>query len=396
MRQLHTEKPKNIALTPIPHPHTTWVEIDARAFEHNLQNYKAVIGVVELAPVIKSNAYGHGIELIAQLCEKSNTVDRICVVSLSEAVKLRIMGITKPIIVLSILDADLEYAATHDIAVVCYDVETARALNVIGKKHNKKISTHIKVDTGLSRLGITINQATAIIKLIHEMSFIKIQGIFSHFAESESEDLTFTNHQISLFTELLNTLENNNIHIPLRHISCSAALTGYPKSHFTLCRAGIGMYGLWPSEANKAITTQHHPSFTLQPVLTWKTKIIQLKEIAAGSFVGYDRTHCVARNTKIAVLPVGYWDGYDRGLSNKGQVLVGGTLAPIVGRVAMNLMMVDVTCIPNIKNGDEVTLLGNHTGITAYDLAHHAGTINYEIMTRINPLLPRVSLGEKL
>lgn len=371
-------------------PHTTWVEIDAHAFEHNLQNYKAIIGSVALAPVIKSNAYGHGIELIAKLCEKSSAVDRMCVVALSEAVKVRMLGITKPIVVLSILDADLELAATYDIAVVVYDLDTARKLNEIGKKYNKKMNVHIKIDTGLSRLGIVVENSSAIIKSIGAMLFISLQGIFTHFAESEKEDQTFTNLQIERFTNLIDELEESGIHIPLKHTTCSAAITGNASSHFTLSRAGIGMYGLWPSLENQIKTVSQFPGFTLKPVLTWKTRIIQIKQVAAGSYIGYDRTHQVIRDTTLAVLPIGYWDGYDRGLSNKGKVLIHNTLAPIIGRVAMNLMMIDITDICPTHVGTEVILLGNHTGITANDLAQNATTINYEIVTRINPLLPRI------
>ena len=374
------------------HQHTTWVEIDAAAFEHNLQQYRSIAPHAEFAPVIKSNAYGHGMELIAQLCEKSSAVDRMCVVALSEAVTLRAIKITKPIMVLSILDADLEYAALHDIAVVVYDLDTAHALNAIGKKHHKKISVHVKIDTGLSRLGILAEHAIAFIQSIHAMPFIHLQGIFTHFAESEKEDQTFTYHQIQRFTDLLASLENNGIQIPLKHSSCSAAITGNDASHYTLVRAGIGIYGLWPSQENKIMTQLVHPAFALKPVLTWKTRIIQLKNIPTGSTIGYDRTHQVTRNTTIAVLPVGYWDGYDRGLSNTGTVLVRGTLAPVIGRVAMNLMMIDVTDISGITFGDVVTLLGNHTSISADDVARNAATINYEIVTRINPLLPRVTL----
>lgn len=389
MIQKQNEIP-NTTLFTQNHAHVTWVEIDAQAFEHNLQQYKAAVHPIEFAPVIKSNAYGHGIELIAKLCEKSSAVDRICVVALSEAITLRKLDITKPIIVLSILDVDLEHAAIHDIAVVVYDMQAAHQLNEIGKKYDKKINVHIKIDTGLSRLGFLVTQSLSIIKVIHEMTFICIQGIFTHFAESEKDDQTFTNLQIERFTTLLNELEAVNINIPLKHSSCSAAITGNTDSHFTLSRAGIGIYGLWPSPENQMLTKLHMQNFSLKPVLTWKTRIVQIKEIASGSYIGYDRTHQVVRNTKLAILPVGYWDGYDRGLSNKGTVLIHNRLAPVIGRVAMNLMMVDVTDIPQTAVDDKVTLLGNHAGITAEDLAHHAATINYEIVTRINPLLPRI------
>jgi alanine racemase len=156
-----------------------------------------------------------------------------------------------------------------------------------------------------------------------------------------------------------------------------------------MVRVGIGLYGLWPSAENKVMTQKFYPQFSLKPALTWKTKIIQIKELPAGSFVGYDRTYQVQKFSRIAIIPVGYWDGFDRGLSNKGKVLINQQLAPIIGKIAMNLSMVDVTDL-NVSIEDEVTLLGNHPGITADDVAKHCDTINYEIVTRINPLLPRI------
>lgn len=375
------------------HQHTTWLEIDALAFEHNVAQYKALVAPAQFAPVIKSNAYGHGIELIAQLCEKSSSVDRICVVNLSEAVKLRTCGVSKPILVLSIIDADLALAAIHDIALVIYDIDTARRLNAVATHINRKVAVHIKVDTGLSRLGVLASTAFEFIKTVFQMPHIFIEGILTHLAESESEDQTFTNQQLEIFKNLLLMLNKSGITIPLMHGSCSAALSANQNSHLTLNRGGIGVYGLWPSQANKAKAQSKIPGFSLKPILSWKTKIIQIKEVPAGSFIGYDRTHQVTRNSVLAVLPVGYWDGYDRGLSNKGKVVINQQHAPILGRISMNLTIVDVTDIQHVTLNDEVLLMANHPGITADDLAMYAGTINYEIVTRINPLLPRIVMN---
>jgi len=371
--------------------YNSWVEIDTQALQHNLASYKNIIKPALLAPVIKSNAYGHGISLVASICEQTAAVDMLCVVNVSEALYLRSMGIKKPLLVLSILRDDVQAAILQDIQLVVVDLATAITLNDLGKKLGKKVEIHIKIDTGLSRLGFLSCDAFETITLIHKLQFIIIKGIFTHFADSENIDQTFTNQQIARFNTLIEALEDHGISIPLRHTSCSAAITANIQSHFTLSRVGIGIYGLWPSHENKKLTHSYYPSFSLKPALTWKTAIMQLKEIPVGSSIGYDCTHTVDRASMIAVLPIGYWDGYDRGFSNTGQVMIKNKLAPVVGRVAMNLTMIDVTDLDACV-GDEVILLGNAPGVSAEDLAMRCQTINYEIVTRINPLLPRIGV----
>lgn len=367
---------------------SSWIEIDKKAFEHNVSQYKNIIHPAALLAVIKSNAYGHGIELIAKQCDQLNPVDYIGVVTLQEALHLRSIGIKKQLLVLSIVIGDLQEAIAQNIDLIAYDFDTILELNALGKILNKKARIHIKIDTGLSRLGLRDTDIVQFIADAHQLPFIQIRGIFTHLADSESEDPTFTNHQIEQFDRLIKHLEERGVNIPFKHAACSAAASAHTKSRFNLVRVGIGLYGLWPSPENKKMTLIQQPSFSLQPVLTWKTKIIQIKDIPAGSYIGYDRTHQVTQATRIAIIPVGYWDGYDRRLSNKGHVLINNQHAPILGRIAMNLSVIDVTGL-TITQNDEVTLLGNHPGITADDLAQHCNTINYEIVTRINPLLPR-------
>ncbi|MFA6527322.1 MAG: alanine racemase [Candidatus Babeliales bacterium] len=366
----------------------SWVQIDKEALEHNIRMYKNITRHALLAPVIKSNAYGHGMELIAKICDQNPLVDMLCVVSVREALLLRREGITKPLLVISILDDGLEEAVAHDIDLVAYDLETITELNAIGQRLNKKAQIHLKFDTGLSRLGLHSDNLLALVEQIHSLPFITIRGIFTHFAESESDDQTFTNHQLTQFNTLLAELDAREIHIPLKHSACTAAITASTANHCTMVRLGIGLYGLWPSQENKQLTEQLYPNFSLKPAMTWKTRIIQIKDIPAGSYIGYDRSHQVDRPTRLAILPVGYWDGFDRRLSNKGQVLINNQLAPIRGKVAMNLCIVDITGL-DVSVDHEVTLLGNHQDITADDIAGLCETINYEIVTRINPLLPR-------
>jgi len=378
----------SLVLSHQKHIASSWVEIDKKALECNIESYKKIISPAWLAPVIKSNAYGHGIDAIAKILDAHIDVDYICVVALQEAIFLRSIGIKKPLLVLSIIDGELEDAVDHAIDLVTYDIAMVKELDAIAKAKNKTAYVHVKIDTGLSRLGLHNTDALQLIKEIHELSHVFIQGIFTHLAESESDDQTFTNQQRAVYSAFIKQVESLGITIPLKHIACSAAATTNMSTNDTMVRLGIGLYGLWPSEENKQLTQELYPDFHLKPVLTWKTRIIQIKEIPTGSSVGYDRTHCVSKPTRIAIIPVGYWDGYDRRLSNKGTVLINNQQAPIIGRIAMNLSIIDITGLSVLKN-DEVTLLGNQEGLTANDLAQQCNTINYEIVTRINPLLPR-------
>jgi alanine racemase len=367
---------------------SSWIEIDKKALEHNILSFKNIIKPALLALVVKSNAYGHGIEHIAKICDQNSLVDWLCLASLSEALFLRSIGIKKPLLVLGIVDESLERAILENIDIVVYDLPVALELNRIGEKLQKVARVHIKIDTGLSRLGLTEDDALSFIKYIHTLPFIYIHGISTHFANSENADQAYTNYQIKRFKHVLEQLRLMGIDIPIQHMSCSAATTASIDSHCNMVRVGIGTYGLWPSQDNKYLTLNNYTTFSLKPVLTWKTKVIQVKEIPPGTHVGYDLTYKAEAPTQVATIPVGYWDGYDRKLSNQGKVLINNQLVPIVGRVAMNLSMINITGL-NVSVGDEVTLLGNHLGVTADDIALYCQTINYEVVTRINPLLPR-------
>ena len=366
---------------------SSWVEIDKEALLSNLMLYKRCAPEAFFAPVIKSNAYGHGISLIADILDQSPVVDMLCVVALSEALLLRSQNIKKDILVLSIIDQDLNQAVLQNIDVVLYELETARELSATAQKLGLTARIHIKIDTGLSRLGILADQALPIIKQIDALPGIYIRGIFSHLANSEEEH-TFAKKQLEKFLKLIQDLENSNIVIPLQHISCSAALSALPLLPKSMVRLGLGLYGLWPSAENKKSTQELYPDFQLKPVLSWKTRIIQIKTIPAGSSVGYGRTHYVSKDTRIAILPVGYWDGYDRRLSNKVSVSINNQEAPVLGRIAMNLTMVDITDL-SVELSDHVILLGLPEYASAENLASLCGTINYEFVTRINPLLIR-------
>lgn len=367
-------------------PNNAWVEISAQALLHNINQYKQIVpqGTL-LAPVIKGNAYGHGLLEVAQLLEKTNLVNYLCVVSLSEAVFLRAQSITKPILVLSILDTPLEDAIQNNIDIILYDFDTAQKLNALAEKHNNQARVHIKIDTGLSRLGVHYTQAEAFIKNCLALQNINVVGLFSHYIDAEDLNPVHCPLQQKRFNNLIKKFPD----IPYKHFSCSAALSGLDTA-YTFARFGIGLYGLWPSKENKQKTVVRHPLFWLQPVFSLKTTIIAIKKVPAKSAVGYNATFTTPEEVITAVLPIGYWDGYDRKLSNQGMVKIHNQFVPILGRIAMNMIVVDVSSISQIAVGDTATLLGSDFEISAETLAQKCNTINYEITTRINPLLKRI------
>ena len=337
---------------------------------------------------------------IAQLCQESSDADWICTADLLDAVALRKHGITKPLLVLSFINADPALLAQHDIDVVVYNLETIKELNAVGQRFNKQINVHLKIDTGMSRFGIMPEQALSFIAEIKKLPCIMLRGISTHLAEAANSEQTFTQHQLNAFENLLGELKNNNIHIPIKHAANTAGTTGFGTGSNNLYRLGIGLYGFWPSEANKYVTTQKFPWFNLQPVLTWKTRILDIKVIPAGSYVGYDRTFKTNREMIIGIVPIGYYDGYDRRLSNAGTFLInpnkpGAVIeqryARVIGRVCMNLTMLDISGIADVQINDEVIVMGNYPHVRPGNIAVLANSHNTrEITTRINPTIPRI------
>ncbi len=370
----------NLRITPYSisqHEPYTWLEISKDAFNHNISYYKKLIGAHnKLATVIKGNGYGHGIQQMADLCQENSLVDWICVAQLSEALILE--NITKPILVLGYSDVNPEYAVHRDIHFMVDNLAYAQNLNTIGKKHNYIFNVHVKIDTGLSRMGVLVADALELIQQLQQLPSIHINGIFSHFAASDSNP-EFTEQQFNKCNDMLTLLDMHNIIIENIHMSNSAAIStlDYP-APFNFFRLGLGMYGL----GNQA--------HDLQPILAWKTRIIAIKTIPTDSYVSYAGTYKTTRTTRIALLPVGYSDGYDFRFSNNSSVLINGAYVPILGRVAMNITIVDITDIP-AQIGDIVTLMAGLPHIGVHDLAQMAGIANVrEILTGINPSLARV------
>ncbi|MSU75298.1 MAG: alanine racemase [Candidatus Magasanikbacteria bacterium] len=366
----------------------TWVEINKKAINYNIKLFRTLIGPkVALMPVLKSNAYGHGLLLIAKICEKNKAVDCLCVFSLAEALELRHHRILKPILVLGFYETDekkLIEAINFGIRFPLYTVEQARRLNRAGEKARKKALVHLKIDIGTSRIGVLPHELADFIKKIKQLKFLECEGIWGHFASSEDDPIR-TNQQNQVFEKAIGLAARNGLKPKLIHAACSATTILYKKIHYTAVRMGLALYGLNPSPATKR-------KLQFEPVLSWYTKIIQLKSIPKDSKISYGGTFVTKRPSTIAIIPVGYWDGYDRGLSNNSSVIVRGKRCLVRGRVCMNLCVVDVTKVAGVKVGDTVSLIGKHGKITVTvdELARRAQTINYEIVARVNPLLPRI------
>ncbi len=367
----------------------TWIEVNATCLAHNLESFRKLLPHHTIIPVIKSNAYGASQSAILDTITKY--CDTVSVVSTGEALALRPQLKTQRLLVLSIIDEDnIESAIQQGIELPLYNDHYLNLLTQAAKKLGKPALVHLKIDTGTHRLGYTKDQLPTVLENLEGNPHLKVVGLFSHFAASE-ELPDFTQVQEALFEEAIaqikTVLKTQGF---LIHMACSAAILAgeIPKSS-TAVRLGLALYGYWPSELAHELAPK---DITLEPILTWKTKIIHLNHYEAGESIGYGRSYVLDKPSVIATLPIGYYDGYDRDFSNRGEVLVGGKRCPVRGRVCMNLTMIDVTGITNAQIGDEVVLLGKQGAaeITAEDWASQLKTINYEIIARFNAEIPRV------
>lgn len=371
----------------------TWVEISRDNILHNIKSLKSLLKPeTKFMAVLKSNAYGHGLEEMNTICVQSDLVDWFGVDSLHEALILRKLENNKPILVLGYVPYErMGEAIDSEISVVAYNKELLDHLDTIGYQvtDSKKLKIHIKVETGTSRQGIAGEELLEFVKKANQNPNILIEGIYTHFANIEdTTNPSYAMEQLTKFNESVKKIEELGINIPIKHSTCSGALLNYPETHFDMARAGCAFYGYWPSPETRATARERGVDIELRPALTWKTKIVQIKKLKANTPISYGLTETLKRDSKVAILPIGYWDGYDRKLSSIGEVTIHGKQAKVLGRVCMNMTMVDITDIPEAKLFDEVILLGNE--ITVEEIAKKIGTINYEIVTRINPLIKRV------
>lgn len=367
-----------------------WVELDGGAPEENLRELRRASAPGALAcAVVKSNAYGHGVRQIAPLL---STADWFAVNSLEEGLELREIGITRPIVLLGYVPlASLAAAIEADLSLTVYNRESVERIASLPSP-SRPARLHVKVETGTGRQGVLLEDLEAFVRLVKSVPNARLEGLSTHFANIEDTlNHAYAEGQLERFSAALALVERVAERPPIVHAACTAATLLFPRTHFTMLRVGIGLYGLWPSRETFLSAREKGAVPKLTPVLSWKTRLVQVKSLPEGSFIGYGCSYRATRRTTVGILPVGYADGYDRALGNRGHVLVRGRRAPIVGRICMNLTMIDLTDVPGVRLEDEVVLLGKSgtEAISAETMAEWAGTINYEVVARISPLLPR-------
>ncbi len=372
----------------------TWIEIDRSAVASNLGSFRRLLSPgVALQAVVKANGYGHGIETITRLAAVEG-VASFGVHSVEEAVRVASLDLGIPILILGYVPTtDAASAVAAGAEVTVYNAETLEALSASATEVGKTVGCHLKVETGVGRQGIVAADLPSFLDHLCSLPGLRIAGVSTHFANIEdTTDHSFARLQLERFRELSEIVIDREPKA-VRHCACSAAILTMPETRFDMVRVGIGLYGLWPSkETLLSCRLKGTEPVDLRAVLAWKTRIAQLKELPSDSFVGYGCTYRTSRPTRIAVLPIGYSDGYDRRLSGTGSVLIGGRCAPILGRVCMNIAMADVTDIQGCRLEDEVVLIGRQGKevIGAETLASLCNTIPYEILARIAPQIPRI------
>ena len=366
-----------------------YAKIDLDAIAYNMEQMKQNIRPeTKVMAVIKADGYGHGAVQIAEMMERWNYIWGFAVATLDEAVVLRTEGIQKPILVLGCVFPD-QYMEMlkHEIRMNIYTEEMAEPISRMAAREGKTAYMHIKLDTGMSRLGFGINEQSAeTIKRISKMPNVNMEGIFTHFTKADEKDKSFTKKQIQEFVWMTERLKEKNVRFTYEHCSNSAGIIDVPEANFDIVRAGISTYGLYPSEEVDKTNVK------LKPALALKSHVAFVKEIERGTPVSYGGTFVAKEKMKIATIPVGYADGYPRSLSNKGYVLIRGKKAPILGRVCMDQFMVDVTQIEGVSFGDKVTMIGKDGNeiLPVEVLSELSGRFNYEFVCDLGKRIPRV------
>lgn len=378
----------------MPPDRPTVAEINLDHLSHNLEQVRLRVGSsAEILAVVKANAYGHGAVPVARRLV-SDGVAMLGVATVEEGTLLREAGIEAPILILGgIFGEDLTAAAAFHFRPVVYSREILRSLSKAALAAGTDIDVHVKVDTGMGRLGTALDDLPDLLAAIAQAPGLRVEGILTHFAEADLADAEFARLQMALFERAVRMLREEGMAPRYVHAANSAAILTLPESHQTLVRPGIALYGYLPSPALSFPTP-------LRPVMSFKTKIVHVKTVPAGTPISYGRTFVTKRTSRIGTLPAGYADGFDRRLSNRGEVLVAGRRAPVVGRVCMDLAMIDLTDIPEARTGDEAVLIGGQTGpdgtagfIGADEMASWMGTIPYDVLCGIGPRVPRRIAG---
>ena len=362
--------------------------INLNAIKTNINNVKSCIGKdTKLMVIVKADAYGHGAVAVSKALE-NGIVDAYGVAIIEEAVELRKAGITKPILILGYTPKEqFNLVVSYDIMQTVYEFNMAKELAAEAVKQGKTAKIHIKIDTGMSRLGFSDSiESIRIINKIASLKGIYIDGLFSHFAKADEADIDSVELQISRFNQFDNLLRQEEIHIPTLHFANSAGVIGFPEARYNMVRCGIVTYGIYPSDE------VNHNLVSLIPAMELKSHVVYLKEVEAGTGISYGSTFITNRRTKVATVPVGYADGYSRNMSNVGRVIIRGQYAPIIGRICMDYFMVDVTDIEGISQNDVVTLLGRDgdCSISVETLAEWSHSFPYEMICTVGKRIPRV------
>lgn len=368
-----------------------WAEVNLDNIAHNVREIRRITNKkAELMGVVKADAYGHGaMEVTKTLL--ANGVTRLAVSMLDEAIQLRKNGIDVPILILSYTDpARAEEIILNNVTQTVYSYDLAKALSDAAVRLHRNIKIHIKIDTGMTRVGFMPGySAVKNVVEISKLPGIIIEGLFTHFASADEKDKRYTYMQFERFMSICNELSRIGVYIPIKHVSNSAAIIQFPEMHLDMVRPGIILYGMYPSD------NVDKSKLDLKPAMTLKANVILVKNVEKNTYISYGRTFKTKRESKIATIPIGYADGYTRLLSGKGKVLINGEKAPIVGRICMDQCMVDVTDLKSeVRVGDEVVLFGKQgdNEITVEEIAKAIGTINYEIVSLIGKRVPRVYL----
>ena len=368
-----------------------WAEIDLDAIKYNIDSIKRRVDTKELIAVVKADAYGHGaLDVSKTLVENGAT--KLAVAVITEAMELRHGNINTPIMILGY--TPLEFAAdliNYDIEQTIFDLEYAKKLSEIALNLGKKAKIHVALDTGMGRIGFLINDNRLIeILKISSLKGLEVVGIFTHFATSDESDKNYSNKQYKKFTDFNEKLISKGVNIPLKHVSNSGAIIDMPNTYLDGVRAGIVLYGYYPSED---VLKQN---LDLKKAITIKTQVAHVKILDKNEYVSYGRKFKTERKSIIATLPIGYADGYSRALTGKAKVIINGKFAPVVGTICMDQCMIDVTDIGDVHVGDEVIVLGKDKDLKfdADDMAKAMGTINYEVLCMIKQRIPRVYIED--
>jgi alanine racemase len=376
----------------------TWVEIDKKALCGNAAEFfKLIPKRTRFMAVVKSNAYGHGLVTVARVLANLqpttyNLQPRLWfgVDSITEGLRLRREGIVHPILVLgATLSERMGEAAEHNIALTISNFDALRAF----ARLENAPAFHLKIDTGMHRQGFLPREMKKVVSFLKK-NRMEPEGVFTHFASAKDIAYpTYTDEQLRQFNDAVAMMRRAGFRKIIRHTAASGGTLLFPQSHLDMVRIGMALYGYWPSPESQISKMKSQKSgIILKPALTWKTVVVETKKIPKGAFVGYDCTERVARLTTTAVLPIGYWHGYDRGLSGIGEILIRGKRVKALGRVSMDMIVVDATDIRGVSVGDEAVLIGKQGNDTigADDMALKIGTNQYEVLTRINPLITRI------